>query len=450
MKFKHLLLTASVMALFSSCSNDELVSENTSHGDAIAFSVTTTNATRAADYWCNSNLPNNFAVSAAYCDGTNTAFYFKDDVFKKDGEAGNYVTNDGNYRYWPELPATTPESISKYVNIYAYKTKVDAAATGDGFAKFEWNSATDAPTISMTPAKTAAEQHDLLYAYTQVTAKPAYGDKTAINFRHALSQIVFYAQCQNSKIYVEIEDIALVNAAKKGVFTLPTGTNVTDDNLKDHTQASDAKDTGLGTWALKYDNGSNGDSDENSKNYYAYTADCKVSNALVALTPGASADAWTNLTDNKNTGTAESGTHSERERSLLVLPQTDYTKGGTVTGLKDNSVKAYKPKDGALETAGGACIAIKCKIRNISGKTSPVDVNDIYLWGSAEAAKYLVVPVDFNWEQGKKYIYRINFSKKGHGGYDPGTGDEVLVPIQLSVSVDDFAEVTDTNLSQDI
>ena len=434
------------MALFSSCSNDELVSENTSHGDAIAFSVTTNNATRAHDYWCNNNLPNNFAVSAAYCDGTNTAFYFKDDVFKKADETGNYVTNDGNYRYWPELPATTPESISKYVNIYAYKIKDDAAATGDGFAKFEWNTATAAPTISMEPAKAAADQHDLLYAYTQVTAKPAYGAKTAINFRHALSQIVFYAKCENKKVYVEIENIALVNAAKKGVFTLPVGTDVTNDKYIDHTQAGAAKTTGLGTWALKYDNGSDGDSDENSKNYYAYTADCKVSNALVALTPGAGADAWTNLTDNKNTGTAESGTHSEHERSLLVLPQTDYSKGGTVEGKKDNSVKAYNPVPSpgtynALSDVGGACIAIKCKIRNIAG--TEVKDNDVYLWGSKDAAEYLVVPVEFNWEQGKKYIYKINFSKTGHGGYDPDNGKEVLVPIQLSVSVDDFAKVTD-------
>lgn len=435
MKFKHLLLTASVMALFSSCSNDELVSENTSHGDAIAFSVTTTNATRAADYWCNNNLPNNFAVSAAYCDGTSTAFYFKDDVFKKDGEAGNYVTNDGNYRYWPELPGTTPDPISKYVNIYAYKIKDDAAATGDGFAKFEWTDATAAPTISMTPAKTAAEQHDLLYAYTQVTAKPAYGAKTAINFRHALSQIVFYAKCENEKVYVEIEEIALYNAAKSGKFTLPTGDNTTGTNLDNHNQTGEFNDThkGFGTWDLTYG------ATEEDKAYRAYTASCAK-----ALTPGKTD--WTNLTDQVNAGGTY--TESEYEQSLLVLPQTNYG-----AGKANNNLAAYVPGNGSLKTQGGACIAIKCKIRNIAGAS--VANNDVYLWGDKQTdgsykAKDLVVPVDFNWEQGKKYIYRINFSKLGHGGYDPGTGDEVLVPIQLTVKVDDFAEVTDTNLSQDI
>ena len=416
------------MALFSSCSNDELVSENTSHGDAIAFSVTTNNATRAADYWCNSKLPNNFAVSAAYCDGTNTAFYFKDDVFKKDGEAGNYVTNDGNYRYWPELPATTPESISKYVNIYAYKTKVDAAATGDGFAKFEWNSATDAPTISMEPAKAAADQHDLLYAYTQVTAKPAYGDKTAINFRHALSQIVFYAKCENEKIQVDIEEVALYNAAKSGTFTLPTGDNVTDKNLEKHDQTGvfETEHKGFGTWALEY-----GATAEN-KAYRAYTASCAK-----ALSPGVTT--WTNLTDNTN---ETDDTHTAITQSLLVLPQTNYG-----AGKADNHLAAYVPASGSLKTQGGACIAIKCKIRNIAGAT--VVPEDVYLWGSAGEAKDLVVPVDFTWEQGKKYIYRINFSKLGHGGYNPEDGHEVLVPIQLSVKVDDFAEVTDIEKTAD-
>ena len=174
MKFKHLLLTASVMALFSSCSNDELVSENTSHGDAIAFSVTTNNATRAADYWCNNELPTFFEVSATY-DG---ATYFEGDVFKNDSGT-KYIQNDGVERFWPAVSADKP------LNVYAYKVRDDAAADGTVFATFAWNSG--APKITMAPATAAADQHDLLYAYTKVTAKPAYGTTAPINFRHALS-----------------------------------------------------------------------------------------------------------------------------------------------------------------------------------------------------------------------------------------------------------------------
>ena len=429
MKFKHLLLTASVMALFSSCSNDELVSENTSHGDAIAFSVTTNNATRAADYWCNNNLPTYFEVSATY-DG---ATYFEGDVFKKDGD--KYITNDGNYRYWPAVSESLP------LNVYAYKVKDDASATGAAFATFNWNNG--APTIDMAPAPAAADQHDLLYAYTQVKSKLGYGETAPINFRHALSQIVFYAKCENTKVYVEIEEIALMNAATSGTFTLPTLTNVTDDNLQDHTQGGTAKTTGLGTWALTYNTA--------NKANPSYTASCtKVVDSktvLTALTPGK--ETWTNLTDQVN---AE-GTYTESEytQSLLVLPHGKKTNNPGeklakyvpyTTSEGENPTKTYK----ALSEVGGACIAIKCRIRNIAGAS--VEADDVYLWGSAptgenSGAKYLVVPVDFTWEQGKKYIYRINFSKTGHGGYDPEHGTEVLVPIQLSVTVDDFAKVDD-------
>ena len=431
MKFKHLLLTASVMALFSSCSNDELVSESTSHGDAIAFSVTTTNATRAADYWCNNELPKYFEVSATY-DGKT---YFDSDDFVQDGSSSKYITDDGNVRYWPDL------STDKPLNVYAYKVKADgASAIGSEFAQFKWNNGV--PTIDMTPEKEAAKQHDLLYAYTQVKKKPGFGETAPINFRHALSQIVFYAKCENKKVYVEIEEIALMNAATSGTFTLPTE-ETTDGNLKDHTQAGTAKTTGLGTWALTYNTA--------NKANPSYTASCtKVVDSktvLTALTPGK--ETWTNLTDQVN---AE-GTYTESEytQSLLVLPHgkkpnnpgeklAKYVPYTTSEG--ENPTKTYK----ALSEVGGACIAIKCRIRNIAGAS--VEADDVYLWGSAptgenSGAKYLVVPVDFTWEQGKKYIYRINFSKTGHGGYDPGTGDEVLVPIQLSVTVDDFAKVDD-------
>ena len=439
MKFKHLLLTASVMALFSSCSNDELVSESTSHGDAIAFSVTTNNATRAADYWCNANKPSFFHVSASY----NGAFYFKDDLYKL--SEGKWTPQDGNYRYWPDIyPAQGTVGSEGYVagkslNVYAYKVNAETAdALGDAFATFSWTAADAAPTISMTPKTKAAEQRDLLYAYTQVFNKPTYGATADINFRHALSQIVFYAKCENTKVYVEIEEIALMNAATSGTFTLPTGDNTTSPNFVEHNQAGTVNpqpSTGLGTWALTYNTA-------NMANR-SYTASCLTSDSkLTALTPGAGVDAWTNLTDNKN---ETDGTHTAYKQSLLVLPQTKYTGEGAT----DNSLKAYVPytEEGGIKTykklsdVGGACIAIKCKIRNIAG--TEVKDNDVYLWGSASAAEYLVVPVDFNWEQGKKYIYRINFSKLGHGGYNPEDGKEVLVPIQLSVTVDDFAKVTE-------
>ncbi|MGM9833083.1 MAG: fimbrillin family protein [Candidatus Limisoma sp.] len=434
MKLKHLFLTVSVMALFSSCSNDELVSESASNGDAIAFSVTTNNATRTADYWCNNNLPHFFEVSATYKNegATSATTYFDGEMYSQNAD-GEYIQNDGNYRFWPAISESNP------LNVWAYKVKAETKnadntyTIGSSFIdEFKFNDG--APTITMTPKQKAADQHDLLYAYTQVKTKPAFGTTATINFRHALSQIVFYAKCENTKIYVEIEEIALMNAATSGKFTLPTGTNTTDGNLQDHTQGGTAKDTGLGTWKLTYNTASQANR--------SYTASCLTSDSkLTYLTPGKTS--WTNLTDQvvlNEAGTDYTYSESNYGESLLVLPH------GKNTSNTDQKLAAYVPASGKLETAGGACIAIKCRIRNISGDS--VTGDDIYLWGSApteenSGAVDLVVPVDFAWEQGKKYIYRINFSQTGHGGYDPGTGDKVLIPIKLEVTVDDFAKVTD-------
>lgn len=73
--------------------------------------------------------------------------------------------------------------------------------------------------------------------------------------------------------------------------------------------------------------------------------------------------------------------------------------------------------------------------------------SDIYLWGSKDEAKELAIPVDFKWEQGKKYIYTIKFTAKGHAGFDPGDGSDVLIPIEFSVKVDDFGSVTDNSVN---
>ena len=411
MKLKLFLIAASAMAL-ASCSSDEVV-KNNEDANAIAFSVTANKASRAANYWCNARLPKYFEVSANFDSQT----YFEGDVYSLSSST-KYVQDNGNYRYWPAVSGEKP------LEIYAYKVKKDgASAIGAEFAQFAWNNG--APKITMAPEAAAKDQDDLLYAYTQGKVKPAFGETKAINFRHALSQVVFYGLCTNENIYVEIEEIALCNAAKSGVFTLPTAGSVTDDNFDSHAEGNDgkAKSTGLGTWKLTYD----------PDNITRYTANCTTGDpaTLKALT-----STKQNLTDN--------ATESDYGQSLLVLPQTKYSDDN------NNNVKAYNPKGGAsgayqgVGAGKGAYIAVKCKIRNIAGNA--VTANDVYLHGSAGAAADLVIPVDFTWEQGKKYIYTINFTATGHGGYDPGTGKEVLVPIELSVTVDDFGSKTEINI----
>ena len=381
MKLKLFLLATSAVAL-ASCSSDAVVEDNAA-GNAIQFSAAAGKASRAADYYCNANLPADFHVWAS----VNGKQYFADETYAKGEGSSTYSITGGVERYWP----------NDEISFFAAKN----------YDAFNWNEAT-ASTMTFTPALAAKDQKDLIYAYT--VAKRGTGEaaknftegKAKLNFRHALSQVVFYALNENSKIYVEIENISLNNAKATGTFTLPFGeANVTNDNLEKHDQAGTAKTTGLGSWAV----------DGKAK----FTADVtKGTNTLVALDANKK-----NLTDNAN--------ELEYGQSLLVLPE---------------NVPAWD-KTKVTEATTGAYFTVKCKIRNIAG--SAVTADDVYLWGSATEARELLIPVNFNWEQGKKYIYTIKFTKTGHAGYDPD-GNDVLIPIQFDVTVDDFGSKSEQNV----
>lgn len=380
MKLKLFLLATSAVAL-ASCSSDAVVEDNAA-ANTIQFSAAAGKASRAADYYCNKNLPADFHVWASVKNENGTLKqYFADETYAKGTTEATktiYSITGGIDRYWP----------NEEIQFFAAKN----------YDAFNWQAATNS-TMTITPAANAIDQKDLIYAYT--VAKRGTGEaaknftegKAKLNFRHALSQVVFYALNENSKIYVEIENISLNNAKATGTFTLPFGeANVTNDNLdNNHDQSAVRKESGLGKWAT----------DGKAK----FTADCKKDNKLVPLTAEKQ-----NLTDN--------ATESKYGQSLLVLPTEETT--------------AWVPKTATTE---GTYFTVKCKIRNIAG-TAVAD-DDVYLWGDKDNAKELLIPVKFAWEQGKKYIYTIKFTKTGHAGYDE-EGNDVLIPIQFDVTVDDF------------
>jgi hypothetical protein len=66
---------------------------------------------------------------------------------------------------------------------------------------------------------------------------------------------------------------------------------------------------------------------------------------------------------------------------------------------------------------------------------------------------WAVIPVSFDWEPGKKYIYTFVFGE-GNGGYEGGEDpdsptpgvDPVLTPITYTVTVDDFQKGYDKDV----
>ena len=375
----------------ASCSQDETIGIN-HDGDEITFNVVTNNATRAAGVFCNQNLPDGFYVSAI-SDGK--TYIDKDYVTNSDGN----WTNTSGTRYWPETA----------VDFYAHVNGGDAYKWNNGSPKFE----------GFTVNGTVAEQVDLLYAVKTNQSKT--DGKVNLNFRHALSQIVFQAKNTNANLYVEIAGVSVANVGGTNTFTFPSAN--TETNIVDHDENADGvyEDGEFGS-GISY-NGSWGTWEALTQGTEQYNVDFdKTSvpgnNTLVALT--------TKNEDGKE----------YNSNAMLLLPQ---------------KTTAWDPEANPLpgaEKNTGSYLLVDCAIFNVAG-TDYAEGNDVCLWGEqkegAWTTKELAIPVAFDWQQGKKYVYTLVFGE-GNGGYDPDPDpdpdpedpDPVLVPITFEITVDDF------------
>ncbi|MDE6338156.1 MAG: fimbrillin family protein [Muribaculaceae bacterium] len=97
---------------------------------------------------------------------------------------------------------------------------------------------------------------------------------------------------------------------------------------------------------------------------------------------------------------------------------------------------AWDPETDASNTAKGAYLAVKLQINTVAGA-------QIYPFASDSECDWAAIPLNTNWEAGKKYIYTLDLS---HGaGYvdpnDPEPGKPVLGgPIKFTVNVVDWTD----------
>ncbi len=377
-----------------SCSNDELTSVNRD-GDEITFNVITGSHSRAGDIYGSSNLPSMFYLSAAYGE---SKFIEKDVINKKDNE---WVNGSGT-RYWPNGEGE--------VTFFGYNDGSD-----DG-SNFTWDK--NKPAVDFTVNSDVTKQVDFIYA--KVTGSK--GDKVAhaapvnLVFQHALSQIVFKAKNTNKNLFVQIGGVSVCNldgGEKRYIF--PEG--VTSGGNSEQ-----------GSWEKSSNQGS-----------VKYEVDLQK---LVNV----GAEAGANVVD--LTGTTTPAT------AMLLLPQK--------TTAWDPETKP----DPKVEEQIGSYFLVKCLIWNVANGSGTKDENDVCLWGTKKgvtsddgstAATYeardVAIPVEINWEEGKKYVYTFVFGD-GNGGWDPepGEGDDpkpVLVPITFSVDVKTFDPVTEEEIKMD-
>ena len=372
---KRIILGAVVGLFVASCSNNETVSLNQ---DEIQFNVVANKMAKAADMYCNNALPAEFYVWANY---NNEKTYIAGDRIEKVTN-GTTITweNKTDVRYWPEDDKT--------LDFYAHVNAGD---------KFIWTSG-GTPTITdFTVATNVAQQKDLLYATAMNKGKST--DAVALNFRHALSQIVFQARNTNKHLHVIIDGVSVCNVGGTNTFTYPSAN--TDGNVDEHNQPVAAIGT-QGTWNSL--TGGNVD--------YAVTFDDTIhvegNNNVVSLTFAPDA----NKEYNANT--------------MLLLPQTT-TAWVPIVGVK--------PADAANT---GTYFLVKCRIHNVAGNEFN-ETTDVELFNGNAA-----IPVAAIWEQGKKYIYTFVFGQ-GNAGYDEN-GEDVLTPISFTVTVDDFTNATNTDV----
>lgn len=383
-----------VLAL-ASCSNEKVV--ELSQDQEIKFTATAGKAlSRANDGYCNKSLPANIYLSAAYTtDGSTYVQYFKNDAFKLN--SGKEYISSGSVRYWPELT-----NANQKLKFFATTATTPGDPNPIDIAAPAWVTGNTGMTLKdYTVGTTVANQHDLLYAVTEVTSKPTDGLQE-INFRHALSQIEFRAKNENTNIRVEICGVKVVNVNNKGTFTFSESTDL---NIPQHDYTG-ADAANKGVWSALAD----------KKTYGVTFGPVEVKAAGTELT------------------TENDASKEYSANTMYLIPQA------IVPWNKDDHAK---PTDENTNTY----FLVTAKIWNIAGDSWTA--NDVILWGSGESmkatgAKDIAIPAAaVTWAPGKRYVYTFVFTTDGNGGTDPGTGDEVLTPIRLDVTVDDFVNHTE-------
>lgn len=422
MKKKIFLVALSALAL-TACTNDEMIEEKQNE---IKFAVTTEATTRAGAVATTTNTIDNFKVWAytSYIAGTSGSWSQDKDIYIKGNKVtknsnGNWEFEGGSY-FWP----------NSSLNFYAFSptTYLDNTTLVEEYDAYQITCQTDG-------------NNDLLYATNRYNTLHINRDVVPLNFHHAFAQLIFTATNTNQHLGVEISKIEVAQMYTKGKLNIQTYYSTTP-NLDEDNNSTDIDNSysEWGTWENQNTIGTLAATlqiPENATGINVATRDGgnEHKNRIVWLT------ANTLTSNDPNHG---DDAHTDN-KGLYVLPQT---------------LKYWNPSEAwdATSTDNKAYFIIYCKVWNKPELTTAADENAIYLWGDKDTYAAVAVPVvvpttttdadgntsttnTFTWKQGTKYRYNFDF-KKGVG-YVPPTdednpGEPVLVPIQVSITVDEF------------
>lgn len=220
------------MALLSGCSDNELASVETSQKTPIGFhTVGSQMGSRATIINSGTMKSTDFRVFAFTKNDAddNDNIPFMGHVADENGHKGvtiKYFNSNWDYanasdsHYWPETP----------LNFYAI-----SPATFNYSINYSWNITKDSKTITYQSFDEYANTSnpsslDLMYAVTKNQKKSTTAGKVNLQFKHILSQIVFQAKTKYDNMKVEIKDVYIHNVYRKGTFTFPSSTELSQSN----------------------------------------------------------------------------------------------------------------------------------------------------------------------------------------------------------------------------
>ena len=357
MKKNYWILAAAAVAL-AACSNDDTIAVNQGIEEAntINFSNTIVEGQTRAVGITSGNLLS-FYVTA---NRGNEIYFGEAPVqFAKDNSTDPATYRSETKYYWPS---------EGKLDFYAF-----APATGSTITR------TDSTHFSVTPAATPSAQEDFVYGVVRQQDKTSGGNGVALNFRHAMSNVIIQLKNSATDLDVTVGNVSIGYILPTGAFApafkTAAGSEVgfcTDGtNISNVTAASE---TG----------------------YYiapgAWTAD----GTRTSYTQAANTTSYTSATETTALPT-----------DMILVPQT-----------------LVKAEGYSAATAGsgynGACITVQLKIQDKQGH---------YLAGTASNFVTAMWPLNATqWLPGHKYTYTLDLAG---GGYYPENQDtdEHLDPI---------------------
>lgn len=364
MKSKYLLVTALSAAALTACNNDEVLEVN--QGRGISFQVATEAATRAAATTTNS-IDEFMVWGFTQEDPAKTLM--KDLSVSKTGSEWTYTGTI----FWPAAP----------VNFYSISPEPVSGKVSEGAVSI---TSDEQKITGFTVNTDQSQQVDLLYAVNKGETKDEHETTpVSINFRHALSQIVFKAKNTNENLKVIVKGVKIGNIKKAGDFTYPNST----------TESGTITTGTQGSWT----------SVQTPETFSA---------GVTELTLDGVQDAQNLTTQNNDIYIG----------ALFMIPQALTPWEPETTGALSDENK-------------GVYFLVDCQILSGTNK-------DIQVWPSDASQTHAEVAIpasQLTWDQGKKYIYTFTFGEGG--GYVPGEEpdpDPTLIGIDFDVTVDEFKD----------